>query len=265
MTVKTAIMGFGNPCRSDDAVGIYVIDELKKQLHNNEHITVIDMGTGAFELLFQLKGHQKIILVDAVLNTGEKPGTLYKVPASEVMSAPQDDPMVFLHSLKWDQALSYAKKIMGSDYPEDITVYLVAVDDTRLEIRLSEEVRTAGDKVAGLIMKEIPAEQQKTGMAVINGHLIVPVHIAGCLFENAAQVNWVYYPQKGSMLIVSQYDDLFKSLHKTNMSMLKYKNGDGDRSISIQELILDNELDNGDRYLPFIADERMKILTVTLK
>ena len=26
---KTAIMGFGNPCRSDDGIGIYVVDELK--------------------------------------------------------------------------------------------------------------------------------------------------------------------------------------------------------------------------------------------
>ena len=30
--LKTAIMGLGNPYRSDDAVGIYVIDELKKTI-----------------------------------------------------------------------------------------------------------------------------------------------------------------------------------------------------------------------------------------
>jgi len=30
--MKTAVMGFGNLVRSDDAVGIYVIDELKKKL-----------------------------------------------------------------------------------------------------------------------------------------------------------------------------------------------------------------------------------------
>lgn len=148
-------MGFGNPCRSDDAVGIYVVDALKKELAGNENFTVLDMGTGAFEVLFNLKGHQKIILVDAVVNTGEAPGTLYKVPAEEVASAPQEDPMVFLHSIKWDQALSYAKKILRDEYPEDITVYLIAVDDTRLEIQLSDGVRYAGDKVVHLIKEEI--------------------------------------------------------------------------------------------------------------
>ncbi|MBS4066398.1 MAG: hydrogenase maturation protease [Chitinophagaceae bacterium] len=151
-TVKTAIMGFGNPCRSDDAIGIYVIDELKKNIGEREDISILDMGTGAFEVLFKLKGHQKIILVDAVVNTGETPGTLYKLPANEVMAAPQDDPMVFLHSIKWDQALSYAKKIMQHEYPEDIKVYLIAIDNTKLEMQLSSEVKQAGDKVVELIM-----------------------------------------------------------------------------------------------------------------
>jgi hydrogenase maturation protease len=151
-TVKTAIMGFGNPCRSDDAIGIYVIDELKKRIGEREDISILDMGTGAFEVLFKLKGHQKIILVDAVVNTGEVPGTLYKVPANEVLAAPQDDPMVFLHSIKWDQALSYAKKIMQHEYPENIIVYLIAIDNTKLDMQLSTEVKQAGDKVIALII-----------------------------------------------------------------------------------------------------------------
>lgn len=152
---KIAIMGFGNPCRSDDAIGIYVIEKLQKIFSDKEEVSVFDMGTGAFEVLFKLKEHNKILLVDAVINTGEPPGTLYKVPAEEVLRAPVDDPMVFLHSLKWDQALSYAKKILQADYPADIQVYLIAVEDTRLEMKLSEQVRLAGDKVIELIQKEL--------------------------------------------------------------------------------------------------------------
>ncbi len=148
-------MGFGNPCRSDDAIGLYVVEELKKIFSDNEQISIFDMGTGAFEVLFKLKDHAAIILVDAVINTGDAPGTLYKVPAEEVLRAPIDDPMVFLHSLKWDQALSYAKKILQNDYPANIQVYLIAVDDTRIEINLSEPVRLAGDKVIHLIKNEL--------------------------------------------------------------------------------------------------------------
>ena len=153
--MKTAIMGFGNPVRSDDAIGIYVIEELRKRLANSTLVNIFDMGTAAFEVLFGLKGHDKIILIDAVINTNEPVGTLFKVPAEEVLRAPQDDPMVFLHGMKWDQALSYAKKILGDEYPEDISVYLIAIDNTKLEVDLSEEVKIAGDKVVGHVLEEL--------------------------------------------------------------------------------------------------------------
>lgn len=155
--MKTAIMGFGNPVRSDDAVGVYVANELEKKLEKRADITVLDMGTSAFEVLFQLKGHQKIILIDAVLNSGEPVGTIFKVPAETIAKTPQDDPLVFLHGLKWDQALSYAKKIMQAEYPDNIQVYLIAVENTRLEIEMSEEVKRAGDKVMKHILEDVHA------------------------------------------------------------------------------------------------------------
>lgn len=113
------------------------------------------MGTAAFEVLFGLKGHNKILMVDAVVNSNEPVGTLFKVPAEEVLRAPQDDPMVFLHGMKWDQALSYSKKILGDDYPEDIQVYLIAVENTKLDTVLSEEVKKAGDKVVQHILEDL--------------------------------------------------------------------------------------------------------------
>ncbi len=153
--MKTAIMGFGNPVRSDDAIGIYVIEQLREKLPESEDISIFDMGTAAFEVLFGLKGHDKIVLVDGVLNSNEPVGTLFKVPAEEVMKAPQDDPMVFLHGMKWDQALSYTKKILQDEYPEDIQVYLVAIENTKLEVDLSDVVKEAGDKVVQHILEDL--------------------------------------------------------------------------------------------------------------
>ncbi|QLG44058.1 hydrogenase maturation protease [Costertonia aggregata] len=153
--MKTAIMGFGNPVRSDDAVGIYVIEQLREKLPESENISIFDMGTAAFEVLFGLKGHDRIILADAVLNSNEPVGTLFKVPAEEVMKAPQDDPLVFLHGMKWDQALSYTKKILQDDYPDDIQVYLVAIENTKLEVDLSDVVKEAGDKVVQHILEDL--------------------------------------------------------------------------------------------------------------
>ena len=63
--------------------------------------------------------------------------------------------MVFLHSLKWDQALSYAKKILRDEYPEDISVYLLAVTNTKLEIGLSEPVKIAATHLIETILKDL--------------------------------------------------------------------------------------------------------------
>ena len=115
----------------------------------------MDMGTSAFEVLFQLKGHDRIILVDAVMNSGEPVGTTFKLPASEVEAQIQDDPLVFLHSLKWDQALSYAKKILGKEYPEDIEVYLIAIDSIQFNVGMTEAAKVGGDKIVTLLLEDL--------------------------------------------------------------------------------------------------------------
>ena len=155
LTKKTAILGFGNPVRADDGVGIYVIEQLKAHLEEEEHISLFDMGTSAFEVLFKLRGQERIILVDAVLHTGVAVGTVYRLPASEVEGQIEEDPMVFLHSLKWHQALSYARKMLGDDYPEDIEVYLIAIDDTRFNVGMTEPAKQGGDKVVKLVLEEM--------------------------------------------------------------------------------------------------------------
>lgn len=151
---KISILGFGNPVREDDGVGIYVIEKLKERIQH-DHIDILDMGTSAFEVLFQLKGKDRIILIDAVVNTGEKVGTLYKLPASEIEGAIKDDPLVFLHSLKWDQALSYAKKILLEEYPEHIDVYLVAIDSTRFNTEMTPAAIKGGDRLVDLLVREL--------------------------------------------------------------------------------------------------------------
>ena len=62
-------MGFGNPARSDDGVGCYVIEQLRDRYADTSAVSLFDMGTAAFEVLFQLRGHDRILLVDAVVNT----------------------------------------------------------------------------------------------------------------------------------------------------------------------------------------------------
>jgi hydrogenase maturation protease len=156
IAIKTAILGFGNPVRSDGAVGVYVVNELEKELHQRANISVFDMGTSAFETLFKLKGHQRIIIIDGVINSGEPDGTLFHLPSSEIHAQIQEDPLLFLHGMKWDQALSYAKKMMGEEFPEDkIQVYLIAISDINMNMELSMVVKASGDRLIERILMEV--------------------------------------------------------------------------------------------------------------
>lgn len=99
---------------------------------------------------------------------------------------------------------------------------------------------------------------------LINKHIIIDHQLAENLFEGNSQVNWVYYPARHTILVAAQHDDHFKSLHKTAMSMLKFKNSKGDRSMAIEELLIDHDINVSDRALDYVADDRMKILSIIL-
>jgi hypothetical protein len=95
-----------------------------------------------------------------------------------------------------------------------------------------------------------------------NAHIILNSALVASLFGDAARASWVYYPQRNTLLVAAGQDALFKSLHKTSDSILKYSNSQGDRSIAVRELLIDQNLDDSDRELAFVADAQMKILTV---
>lgn len=153
--MKCAVLGFGNPVRGDDAIGCVIIENLKKEFPENEKLSFFDMGTNGFEILFALKGHTKIIVVDAVNGEPKQLGEIYKVPADELLKAPENDPMLFLHGMKWNQGLSYAKKIMGDEYPKDINAFLISITNTSIIEKMNPEVMLSGDKVVEIIKNEI--------------------------------------------------------------------------------------------------------------
>lgn len=156
--MQTAILGFGNPVMADDGVGVYVAQQLQERLGEQQHCQVFDMGTSAFEVLYKLRDHERIILVDAVVNTNDEVGSIYRLPASEVEEEIEDDPLVFLHGLKWHQALSYARKILGDDYPTEIEVYLISIEDTRFNVGISEDAKKGAERVIDLLIERLKTE-----------------------------------------------------------------------------------------------------------
>ncbi len=95
-------------------------------------------------------------------------------------------------------------------------------------------------------------------------HLWLSAKVAEHAFAGERQVYVVYYPQRKSLLLAPMSDVAFKQLHECSLVMLKDRNLAGDRSLSVQEIIIDNDLDTTDRPLSFKGGKGLPMLQVTL-
>jgi hydrogenase maturation protease len=148
------IIGCGNLNRNDDGVGIVLAQRLQSYFKDHPHaeVRVYDAGTGGMEVMFQARHAGRLILIDAS-DTGSVPGTIFKVPGSEVTNRPP--PSYSLHNFRWDHALYVGQQIFGGSFPKDVTVYLIEVSDTLLGLELSAPVKQAAETVFGHIMDEV--------------------------------------------------------------------------------------------------------------
>ncbi len=102
------------------------------------------------------------------------------------------------------------------------------------------------------------------GVKLKTQHLWISSDIAEATFGETAQVYVVYYPQQRALLLAPMDDELFPTIHKGGLQMLKNRNLQGDKTISLQEIIIDNDLDDTDRDLIFMHQPGMRMLHITL-
>lgn len=97
-----------------------------------------------------------------------------------------------------------------------------------------------------------------------NGHLIIHHELADTTIKETRQVYAVYYDNLKAILLAPDSDETFKSAHECVMLFVKTKNLAGDRSISIQEFIVDNEINDTDRDLEFMSAPGMQMIHISM-
>jgi hypothetical protein len=93
-------------------------------------------------------------------------------------------------------------------------------------------------------------------------HLWLAAEVADGAFGNERQVYAVYYPNLKTLLLAPMSDTTFKQAHEVSMLFVKIRNQQGDRTISLQEIILDHDLDRSDRDLAYTLVPGLGILQV---
>jgi hypothetical protein len=113
-------------------------------------------------------------------------------------------------------------------------------------------------------LADIPAALDGEQVRLKRQHLWLSASVAKDTFGGERQVYTVFYPQRGMLLLAPMSDTSFKSLHECSLIMLKDRNLAGDKSLNLQEVIIDNNLDDSDRPLEFTTRPGLQLLQVKL-
>ncbi|MDY7021311.1 MAG: hydrogenase maturation protease [Cyanobacteriota bacterium] len=154
------IIGCGNLNRCDDAVGVIIAQRLQQYLTGNPdpNVRVFDCGTAGMEVMFQARGSEKLIIIDAS-STGSEAGAVFEVPGSELEQLPE--PSYNLHDFRWDHALAAGRRIFQDNFPQDVKVFLIEAECLDLGLELSPVVEQAAEKVYESLIQIITASAAK--------------------------------------------------------------------------------------------------------
>jgi hydrogenase maturation protease len=150
--MKTIILGVGNQILGDDGVGIHVVNELKKQIHDS-NITLDDAITGGMNLLDLILGYDKAIIIDAVKTEDGENGEVKRILLNNFSTMHSCNP----HDVSLVEAIEMAKKMGEDRIPKKIIVIGVMMKEIPCEFgeKLSNKIAVAVPKAVDMTLNEI--------------------------------------------------------------------------------------------------------------
>ena len=145
---RRVVIGCGNLLRGDDAVGPTLIRHLWSEGVPAD-VTLVDGGTAGMDVAFKMRGARSVELIDAA-TTGAEPGVIYRVPGEAVENLPPLEGL-HTHQFRWDHALAFARWLLGDEYPQQISVFLIEIAQTEAGAALSPAVEAAMHRVGDLL------------------------------------------------------------------------------------------------------------------
>lgn len=147
--VRVLVFGMGNLLRSDDGVGLQVVEALRKE-KSGDTIDVIE-GSSCLDILDALKGYRRIIIVDAI-QTGGEPGTICKFSLKDF----KDKHTIHSYSthlnMDFPTMLELSEKLFPGEMPLDIIIIAIEAEDiTTISDRCTPEVERAISKAVNMI------------------------------------------------------------------------------------------------------------------
>ncbi len=146
--LRLAIIGCGNPNRSDDGVGPDIIGRLRTA-DLPDYVSLYDAGTDGMGVMYAARNMTHLIIIDA-RRPEAAPGAVYEVPGDIVKAPPPQS--LNLHDFRWDHALYAGQKIYGDTFPAHVKVFLIEAGSLDLGLGLTAEVEAGAGAAADQIV-----------------------------------------------------------------------------------------------------------------
>jgi hydrogenase maturation protease len=150
--MSTIIIGIGNPVLSDDSVGIRIAHMLAHELRARPDVETRELWAGGLRLMEALKGHERAIIIDAIVTDGGKPGSVYTLQPSDLR---QSRNTCCAHDAGFQEALELGV-MLGLNLPRQITIWAVEADDVEtFSENLTRDVERAVPVVVEGVMRQL--------------------------------------------------------------------------------------------------------------
>ncbi len=148
---KVVILGAGNILLKDEGVGVRVVEQLRREYHFPENVSLIDGATLGVDLIPIIRDTEHLIIIDAV-KARQKPGAILKFTPEELSS--KIPAKHSLHQIGLLEALEIARQLDGK-LPRTIIFGIVPEDASHMGLELTQLIRAQTPKVMKLIIEEL--------------------------------------------------------------------------------------------------------------
>jgi len=143
------IIGIGNAYRGDDAVGLRVAQDIKKEAL--VHVTVSEQSGDGISLMDSWKDSDAVILIDAV-HSGAQPGTIHRFDV-HTQTIPTKFFHYSTHAFGVAEAIELARAL--KQLPQNLIVYGIEGKCFEAGIGLSLEVEKSAQEVVKRVKQDI--------------------------------------------------------------------------------------------------------------
>lgn len=167
---RIAVLGLGNLMRTDDAIGVLALQQLRADPRFPQAVPLIEGGTLGLDLIYPLEGVTHLLALDAI-DAGARPGMLLRYSGEEIDDLPVSKSV---HLLGFSDLIGAMRLVESA--PTEIVVLGIQPEliewGTRLTSTVEAALVTLVETAIGQVMRwslEIAGEprQELTAQAVV--------------------------------------------------------------------------------------------------